>query len=341
MSERFTIAIPMAGFGSRLRPHTWSKPKSLIGLAGRTVLDFCLAQFNSLPGVENANWVFIVGPGQQALVEAHLKQHHPKKSVHFFTQEMMRGQADALYLARQYFNGPMLMIFSDTLIETDLCAIHDTDLDGIAWVKQVPDPRRFGSALLDKKGFITKLIEKPDDINLNLVVVGFYYFKSGTRLVQTIEEQMAKGITKKGEYYLTDTINLMIDSGARFRTQNTEIWLDAGTRDAVLETNKYLLDHGQDNSADYAAPPSVSIIPPVYIPADVELEECQIGPHVALGAGAKIYQSVVSDSIVEDGTSLTRCALEHSHIGRNAVIYGAHGSVNAGDNTWMDLKPAS
>lgn len=339
MPERFTIAIPMAGLGTRLRPHTWSKPKSLIGLAGRTVLDFCLAQFDSLPGVENADWVLIVAPGQQSQVEAHLKGHHPHKTVHFITQEVMRGQADAMYLAREHFHGPLLMTFSDTLIETDLRSMPNANLDGIAWVKQVPDPRCFGSAVLDEQGYVSRLIEKPMDMRQNLVVVGFYYFRSGQALVEAIEEQMAAGITRNGEYYLADTINLMISKGARFRTRDVDVWLDAGTKDAVLETNRYLLAHGQDNSAAYNAAKGVRIIPPVFIPQDAVLENCTVGPHTALGSGVKVTGCEINDSIIESGAELANCVLTHSHIGCGSVVSGAKGSINVGDNSWLELKP--
>ncbi len=193
MANTLKIAVPMAGLGSRMRPHTWSKPKPLIAIAGKTVLDYVLEQFNSLPQSLDVEYVFIIGPNQREQVEAHMRQHHPQKKAHYVIQEVMRGQSDALYLAREYLHGPMLMAFSDTLIETDLSRLDQVEEDGLAWVKPVEDPRRFGVAVVDENGWITRLVEKPQDLTNNLVVVGFYYFKRAEDLLSAIEEQFALG----------------------------------------------------------------------------------------------------------------------------------------------------
>ncbi len=337
MQKKFTIAIPMAGLGTRLRPHTWSKPKPLIHLAGQTVLDHVLAQFDSLPGVNQAEWVFIVGPNQQAQVEAHLKEHHPRKIVHFVVQEVMRGQSDALHLAHQYLQGPMLMTFSDTLIEADLAFLDKVDLDGLAWVKPVPDPRRFGVAEVNAEGLVTRLVEKPQDISNNLALVGFYYFKCGDDLMIAIEEQVKRNVQLKGEYYLTDTINIMLEQGAKFKTQAVTIWLDAGTRTSLLETNAYLLDHGNAHAPPAGKLEGVTIVPPVHIPDDAEISPgSQIGPHVAMGKNVKIERSNLKESIVEDGAHVADSTLQGSHIGRNTHVKGAHGTLNIGDDAWVE-----
>ena len=337
MTDPISIAIPMAGYGTRMRPHTWSKAKPLIHLAGKTVLDYALAQFDTLPGVEYARWVFICSPFQLDQVKEYMGKVHPAKKVEYVIQAVMRGQSDALYLAREFLHGPMLMSFSDTLIETDLSFLPEVKHDGVAWVKSIPDPRRFGVAEVNADGRVTRLVEKPKDINNNRAVVGFYYFKSAELLMSAIEEQMQRGISLKGEYFLTDTVNVLLEKGAHFSIQEVQTWLDAGTRDSLLETNRYLLEHGNDNSAEAAKHPGVRVIPPVFIPADAALEGCTLGPGVSLAEGVNLRNVTASDAIIERGAKVEDSTLTHSHLGRDVTVRGAHGQLNIGDNSIVDL----
>ena len=337
MKEPWKIAIPMAGLGTRMRPHTWSKPKPLIHLAGRTVLDYVLDQFSSLPRFKDAEFVLIMGPNQEDQVMPHMQTNHPGKKVHYFTQTSMKGQSDALYLAREVLKGPMLMAFSDTLIETDLSGLDDEPSDGIAWVKPVPDPRRFGVAEVGNKNLITRLIEKPDDITNNLAVVGFYYFRSGEALMDAIRIQIEKDISLNGEYFLVDAVNQMIASGAELRVQEVGVWLDAGKPEALLETNRHLLENGASNSAEAAKRKGISIIPPVYIHPEAELRDCVIGPYVSIGRKAILSRSVIQNSIVEQEAEIDQMVLENSLIGRQAGIKGRAESINIGDNSWIEI----
>jgi len=337
LKEPWKIAIPMAGLGTRMRPHTWSKPKPLIHLAGRTVLDYVLDQFNSLPRFKDAEFVLIMGPNQEDQVVPHMQANHPDKKVHYFTQTSMKGQSDALYLAREVLKGPMLMAFSDTLIETDLSGLDAEPSDGIAWVKPVLDPRRFGVAEVGKDNLITRLIEKPNDIANNLAVVGFYYFRSGEVLMDAIRIQIEKDISLNGEYFLVDALNLMIASGANLRVQEVDIWLDAGKPEALLETNRHLLEHGAANSTEAAKRKGISIIPPVYIHPEAELRDCVIGPHVSIGRKAILSRSIIQNSIVEQQAEIDQMVLENSIIGRQAGIKGRAEAINIGDNSWIEI----
>jgi glucose-1-phosphate thymidylyltransferase len=229
----------------------------------------------------------------------------------------------------------MLMAFSDTLIETDLTFLKNEQADAIAWVKPMPDPRRFGVAETDNKGQVIRLIEKPKDITKNLVLVGFYYFREGEALIAAIDEQVKRDVSLKGEFFLADAINILIEQGAIMDTWHTDVWLDAGIPEALLETNRFLLDHGRCTCEDVEPRDGVTIIPPVSIPVGTELESCVVGPHVTLGEGCNLKNVIIRNSIIEAGTQITDMVVEGSLIGRNVILEGKPERLNIGDNSWM------
>ena len=332
MTETLKVVIPMAGLGTRLRPHTWSKPKQLIGVAGKTVLDHVLDTLSSLPDPGNIELVNIVGYlGEQ--IEAHLGAHYPDIKAHYVVQDDPRGQSHAIYLAREYLHGPMLVVFADTLIETDLSFLAGEPAEAVAWVKPVPDPRRFGVAMVNGDGCVTRLIEKPQDMTHNLAVVGFYYIRRAEDLVSAIEEQMSRDLQLKGEYFLADALNIMLERGLKMRTEKVEVWLDAGTPEALLETNRYLLEKNRNNSTGAVNRDGVVVIPPVFIHPTAEVINSIVGPHVSLGAGCRVERSILSNSILEDEAQVLDIILEGSLVGRRAHIQRRAGVINAGDQT--------
>jgi len=337
MPETLKVVIPMAGYGTRLRPQTWSRPKQLISMAGKTVIEHVLGMFSTLPEGMEVEYVFIVGYlGDK--IQAFMVEEYPDLTVHYVEQKEMRGQSHAIYLADEYIQGPMLMVFADTLIETDLAFLSEEEADIVAWVKPVPDPRRFGVAELGKEGYVTRLIEKPKAMDNNLAVVGFYYFREGRELIEAIEEQMARDVQLKGEYFLADAINIMLDEqDSLMRTEKINIWLDAGTPGAVLETNRYLLEHGYDNSEQAARRMGVRVIPPVYIHPEAIVEASVLGPHTAIEAGCEVRGSVVQNSILEKKSIVENSILNSSLIGQNARVEGEARSVNIGDHSELKL----
>jgi len=335
-NQTLKIVIPMAGLGARLRPHTWSRPKQLIRMAGKTVLDHVLDTFSTLPDPENIEFIFIVGYlGEK--IETHMQATYPNIKVRYVEQPEMRGQSHAILLAREFLNGPMLMVFADTLIETDLSFLSNESADAVAWVKAVPDPRRFGVAVAGDDGWVSQLIEKPQDIDNNLAVVGFYYFKDSSSLVSAIEEQIRRDVQIKGEFYLADAVNILLEQGKKIRIQRVETWLDAGTPDDVLSTNRYLLENGHNNNAEATQRSSVVIIPPVYIHPSAQVEHSVIGPNAVIGASCHIQNCIIRDTIVDDCTQVEDVVMEHSLIGRETHIRRRPGILNIGDHTELSL----
>jgi len=338
MSETFKIFIPMAGWGTRMRPHTWSKPKPLISVAGKTSLEHLLDMFRTVSDPDNIEYVFVVGPYLGELqVPQFIRENYPNMKAHFIVQNEMKGQSHALWLAREFLHGPALVCFSDTLMETDFSFLAHEEADVVGWVMPMPDPRRFGVAELDNEGWVTRFIEKPESMDNNLVVVGCYYFKNAEKLLAAIEEQMERDLSFKGEFFLTHTITLMIEKGAKVRTQKSNSWLDTGTIEATLDTNKILLEGGNANKTKNETLDGVEFNTPSFVHPSAEIRNSVIGPYASIGANCRITNSKIEESIVEAHCEIQDAVLSRSLIGIRAKIQGrGDGQViqlNVGDNS--------
>jgi glucose-1-phosphate thymidylyltransferase len=320
--------ILLAGLGTRLRPHTWSKPKPLVQVAGKPVLGHIL---DSLAGLEIEETIFIVGYlGEQ--IQDYVSSHYPQMRARYVEQTEMKGQAHAIQLAREFINQPVLIIFGDTIWETDFTRLARLESDGLIYTKQVEDPRRFGVALL-KDGFVKKFVEKPSTPVSNLAVVGVYYFRAWQRLLQALDDLIARNIQTKGEYFLADAMQLMLEDGARLEAETIPVWEDCGTREAILKTNRYLLN----KNGSHAPPLEGSVIlPPVHISDGACIQNSIIGPYVSISAEAVVENSILRDCIISEGAHIENRVLEWSLIGKHSRVVGTFQRMNVGDSSEIE-----
>jgi len=328
------VIIPLAGFGKRMRPHTWSKPKPLVNVAGKPVLGHILDKLADLD-VEVDELIFIVGwLGEQ--IEQYYEASDYPYPARYVEQTELLGQAHAIWLAREYLAGPVLIIFVDTIFEADLSGLETGGLDSVLYVKEVEDPRRFGVVVQGDDGLVRRLVEKPTDFENRLAVIGVYYVHDAAWLVRAIEELMARDIQTQGEFYLADAYTLMIEQGARFGVRQVTVWEDCGTPQDVLKTNRYLLEHGRANNGE-AVPLNTVIIPPVYVAPSARVENSIIGPHVTIAENSVVLHSIVRDSIIDEGAYIDDTMLDRSLIGKDAIVRGRYRVLNVGDSSRLEF----
>lgn len=326
------VVIPMAGFGTRLRPHTYSRPKPLVNVAGQPLLKHVI---DSLQDIEIDEYIFIVGYlGEQ--IEDYIRENHDIQA-RFVEQREMIGQAHAIYLAKDYLSGPAIILFSDTIFKGDLTPIIESQSDGIIYTMQVEDPRRFGVVVLNDEGHITDFIEKPDTMEHNNVSIGLYYVRDSRELIHAIKAQMEANQMTKGEFYIADALQRMINGGDVFTTAEVDFWLDCGKPETVLETNRFLLEHGSNNSPE-VTPDGVTLVPPVFVHPDAHIENSVIGPYATISAGCTVTDSIIRNSIIDINSEVKAAIIEESLIGRDARVTGGFRRLNVGDTTSIDFS---
>src|SRR5687768_10131342 len=320
------VIIPLAGKGTRLRPHTHITPKPMLKVAGKPVMAYILEDLERLGNVEQV--VYITGHLKEK-VEQYTREAFKIPAV-FIEQKVQDGTAGAVDLARPYVDQPVLIIFVDTIFDADLSVINRTDADGIIWVKTVEDYQRFGVVVTDSDGNMTKIVEKPKTPISKRANIGLYYIKNWKLLYEGITHVLSQP-KNQGEYYLTDAFQYMIDKGARIQVVDVEGWYDAGKIDTMLETNEAMLARGRSRKPKTSG--DSTIIDPVYIEDGVTITKSKIGPNVSIGAGSVLDGAEISHSIIGDRAKITKSVLVNSLVGDDTVLTGVKGEVTLGDHS--------
>ncbi|MDP3353627.1 MAG: sugar phosphate nucleotidyltransferase [Flavobacteriaceae bacterium] len=331
------IIVPMAGIGSRLRPHTLTVPKPLTLIAGKPIVQRLVEDIAKVVNQKIDEIAFIIGPvakGFPADTEAQLlaiaKNLGAKGSV--FIQEEALGTAHAIYQAASVLDGPCVVAFADTLFKADFKL--DSTADGVIWVKQVENPKAFGVIKI-QDGRITDFIEKPQEFVSDLAIIGIYYFKKGEILLEEIQYLLDNNIQEKGEYQLTNALENMKAQGFAFVPGQVDEWMDCGNKDITVLTNKKVLEFthldGENLVSTEIELENAEIIQPCYIGSGVKLRNAKVGPYVSLGNGCIVENSMIENSLIQQKTHISNANLSNAMIGSNAIFNGKFTSVSIGD----------
>jgi glucose-1-phosphate thymidylyltransferase len=321
--------IPVAGVGTRLRPHTHTLPKVLLHVAGKPIIAHIL---DDLPGLGIKEAVLIVGYMGE-LVRDYVVSHYPALKTHFVEQPERLGLGHAVSLAAAFVDDkPVLIILGDTIFEADLKGVLAGNIHSIG-VKAVEDPRRFGIVETDRNGRVTLLIEKPERPASNLAITGIYYFTHGKPLFDALDELQRRDIRTKGEFQLTDAMELMVQNGQVLTTFPVAGWYDCGKTETLLETNRVLLDKRTET---LVIPGSV-IHSPVSVAETAAVENCILGPHASVAAGARLKNAIVRDAIINENAIVEDMLIEASVVGENAIVRGAFKRLNVGDSSEVNI----
>jgi glucose-1-phosphate thymidylyltransferase len=320
--------IPVAGIGSRLKPHTFSTPKVLLNVGGKPIIAHILDKLLE-EGINKAT--FVIGYLGDVIKE-YVEKTYPSMKSSFIEQKSMEGLGHAIYTAIPTFDDDeIFIILGDTIFDVDLKGVFKNKISSLG-VKEVEDPRRFGVAVL-KDGYVEKLVEKPQTPVSNLALVGLYYVSHKKALINCLNELVEKDIRTKGELQLTDALQIMIDKGEKVTTFPVEGWYDCGKPETLLSTNRFLL-----NRRSYSRKlDKVVINEPVFIADDAEISNSVIGPYTTIASGCKIKECIIRNSIVDSDAQVEKALLDNSIIGRNVLVRGTYKRLNSGDSSEIDF----
>ncbi|MCD1118807.1 sugar phosphate nucleotidyltransferase [Chryseobacterium turcicum] len=333
------IIVPMAGKGSRLRPHTLTVPKPLIPIAGKPIVQRLVEDIAKVAGEKIEEVAFIIGDFG-AEVEASLLKIAEKLGAKgtIYHQLEPLGTAHSIKCAEESMQGNVVIAYADTLFRADFTL--DTNSDGVIWVKKVDDPSAFGVVKLDDYGFITDFIEKPATFVSDLAIIGIYYFNSAEKLMSEINHIMDNNIKVSGEYQLTTALENLRQSGAKFSLGKVDDWMDCGNKNATVETNGKILEYEKDEFTEFPQSANIQnslIIQPCYIGEGVEISNSKIGPYVSLGKGTKVINSNIDNSLIQEKTIIDHGNLSNSMIGSSAHYFGVSREISLGDFSVLDF----
>jgi glucose-1-phosphate thymidylyltransferase len=329
--------IPVAGAGTKLRPHTYTQPKALIPLAGKTILSIIVDQLKEV-GV--TDFIFIIGYlGEK--IKDYVQVNYPELNTHFITQNERQGTGHAIEITKEIVgNDELIIVLGDTIAEYDLKYMIEAPYSILA-VKKVDDPRNFGVAEIGEDGIITKLVEKPAIPKSNMAIVGVYKIKETEILFHCLNKIHDRKERSYDDFNLTDALDCMIQNGAIFHSLKVENWFDCGQKDSLLASNAILLKKFGDNIAESCVQKNTIIIPPVSIGNGCIIKNSVIGPNVAIGENTSISHAIIKDSIIGAYSNLFEIVLNNSLIGSDAEVKGVSRNLNIGDNTAIDLGGSS
>jgi glucose-1-phosphate thymidylyltransferase len=322
--------IPVAGIGTRLRPHTHTQPKALIPVAGKPILAHII---DSLRGAGFNDFVFIIGYlGDK--IKNYIEEAYPGINATFVVQTVREGIGHAIWMAREHVEGEkkLLIALGDTIFDMDMKKFMQTEHSALG-TKKVEDPRRFGVVEIGEDGFIKKLVEKPAIPVSNLALVGIYKIDEPKKLLDALKHNIENNIRTKDEFQLTDALQRMIDEGIKFVSYSVDNWFDCGKKDALLETNAILLNKPELVTKSEGKFENTIIIQPVNIHESCKIKHSIIGPDVTIGSGATIENSIISESIIGPDAEIRNAVLHDSLIGNEASVKGFSQSLNVGDST--------
>ncbi|MCC5918281.1 MAG: nucleotidyltransferase [Cryomorphaceae bacterium] len=332
------IIVPMAGRGSRLRPHTLTVPKPLTPIAGKPVVQRLVEDIAAISAEQVEEIAFIIGDfGKETEKDLMQIAKNLGAKGHIFYQDVPLGTAHAIMCAKEILTGPIVVAFADTLFRADFKL--DTSVDGVIWTKKVENPSAFGVVKMDENGVITDFVEKPQTFVSDEAIIGIYFFKDGANLRSEIQYLLDNEITHKGEYSITDALENMKSKGQRFKTGVVDEWMDCGNKAVVIETNNKVLSFIKDKETmihESVVQKNTHIIEPCFIGENVKLTNCTIGPNVSIGDGTVLEHVKIDHSMIMKNSHVKNIELTQSMIGNHAKIDGKWKSLSLGDYSQME-----